>query len=40
MIKEIEAVEYKNLTHLKENVDKSYSFMELRMALLSLNLEI
>ena len=40
MIKEIEAVEYKNLTHLKENVDKSYSFMELRMVLLSLNQEI
>ncbi len=40
MIKEIKAVEYKNLTHLKENVDKSYSFMELRMALLSLNHEI
>ena len=40
MIKEIEAVEYKNLTHLKENVDKTYSFMELRMVLLSLNHEI
>jgi ribonuclease D len=40
MRKEIEAVEYKNLTHLKENVDKSYSFMELRMVLLSLNQEI
>ena len=40
MIKEIEAVEYKNLTHLKENLDKSYSFMELRMVLLSLNQEI
>jgi hypothetical protein len=40
MIKEIEAVEYKNLTHLKENVDKSYSFMELRMVLLSLNQQI
>ena len=40
MIKEIEAVEYKNLTHLKENVNKSYSFMELRMVLLSLNQQI
>jgi len=40
MRKEIEAVEYKNLTHLKENVDKTYSFMELRMVLLSLNQEI
>ena len=38
MIKEIEAVEYKNLTHLKENVDKSYSFMELRMVLMSIEL--
>lgn len=36
MLKEIEAVEFKNLTELKEKVDKSYSFMELRMMLLSI----
>jgi hypothetical protein len=39
MTKAIAAVDYKNLTHLKENVDKSYTFMELRMVLLSLELD-
>ncbi len=38
MVKAIEAVEFKNLTDLKEKVDRSYSFMELRMVLLSLEL--
>ena len=38
MVKAIEAIEFKNLTHLKENMDKSYTFMELRMVLLSLEL--
>lgn len=36
MVKAIESVEFKNLTGLKEKVDKSYSFMELRMVLMSL----
>jgi hypothetical protein len=38
MVKAIEAIEFKNLTHLKENMDNSYTFMELRMVLLSLEL--
>ncbi|PQJ80268.1 helix-turn-helix domain-containing protein [Polaribacter porphyrae] len=37
IIKEIEEVEFKNLTELKEKVDKSFTFMELRMVLLSMN---
>jgi len=36
IIKQIEEVEFKNLTELKEKVDKSYTFMELRMVLLSM----
>lgn len=36
MVKAIESVEFKNLTDLKEKVDSSYSFMELRMVLMSL----
>ncbi|RCS26732.1 helicase [Polaribacter sp. WD7] len=36
LITEIEAVEFKSLTELKEKVDDSFSFMELRMALLSI----
>ncbi|MBL4604780.1 MAG: helix-turn-helix domain-containing protein [Flavobacteriaceae bacterium] len=36
MVKAIESVEFKNLTELKEKVDKSYSFIELRMVLVSL----
>ena len=36
LIKQIEEVEFKNLTELKEKVDKSYTFMELRMVLLSM----
>ncbi|MFY0631860.1 MAG: helix-turn-helix domain-containing protein [Flavobacteriaceae bacterium] len=38
MVKAIESVEFKNLTELKEKVDKSYSFMELRMVLMSLEI--
>ena len=36
LIKSIEETEFKNLTELKEKVDKSYTFMELRMVLLSM----
>ncbi|MEN8703365.1 MAG: helix-turn-helix domain-containing protein [Polaribacter sp.] len=36
IINEIEEVEFKNLTELKEKVDKSFTFMELRMVLLSM----
>ena len=36
MIKAIEETSFKNLTELKEKVDKSFSFMELRMVLLSM----
>ena len=36
LIKQIEEVEFKNLTELKEKVDKSFTFMELRMVLLSM----
>ena len=36
IITEIESVAFKNLTELKEKVDKSFTFMELRMVLLSL----
>ena len=36
IITEIEATTFKNLTELKEKVDKSYTFMELRMVLLSM----
>ena len=36
IIKEIEETEFKNLTELKEKVDKSFTFMELRMVLLSM----
>lgn len=38
MVKAIESAEFKNLTDLKERVDKSYSFIELRMVLMSLEL--
>ena len=38
MVNAIEEVEFKNLTELKEKVDKSYSYMELRMVLKSLEL--
>ena len=38
MVKDISAVKFKNLTHLKESVDKSYTFMELRMVLMSIEL--
>lgn len=38
ILRAIEAVEFKNLTGLKEKVDKSYSFMELRMVLMSIEL--
>lgn len=38
MVNAIEEVEFKNLTELKEKVDKSYSYMELRMVLKSLKL--
>ncbi len=37
IIKQIEAADFKNLTELKEQVDKSFSFMELRMVLLSID---
>ncbi|MCL7753875.1 helix-turn-helix domain-containing protein [Polaribacter sp. Z022] len=36
LINQIEEVEFKNLTELKEKVDKSFTYMELRMVLLSL----
>ncbi|MDD7915260.1 helix-turn-helix domain-containing protein [Polaribacter ponticola] len=36
IIKAIEETEFKNLTELKEKVDKSFTFMELRMVLLSM----
>ena len=36
LIKAIEETKFKNLTELKEKVDKSFSFMELRMVLLSM----
>ncbi|MFC4268079.1 helix-turn-helix domain-containing protein [Polaribacter marinivivus] len=36
IISQIEEVEFKNLTELKEKVDKSFTFMELRMVLLSM----
>ena len=36
IITEIENVEFKNLTELKEKVDKDFTYMELRMVLLSL----
>ena len=36
IINQIEEVEFKNLTELKEKVDKSFTFMELRMVLLSM----
>ena len=36
LIKQIEEVEFKNLTELKEKVDESFTFMELRMVLLSM----
>ncbi len=36
LINQIEEVEFKNLTELKEKVDKSYTYMELRMVLLSM----
>lgn len=39
LVKAIEDVEFKNLTELKEKVDKSYSFMELRMTLLAIDFE-
>ena len=37
IIKQIEAADFKNLTELKEQVDKSFSFMELRLVLLSMD---
>ena len=36
LVKQIEEVEFKNLTELKEKVGKSFTFMELRMVLLSM----
>ena len=36
IIKAVEETEFKNLTELKEKVDKSFTFMELRMVLLSM----
>ncbi|WP_405564083.1 helix-turn-helix domain-containing protein [Polaribacter sp. Asnod6-C07] len=36
ILKSIEETEFKNLTELKEKVDNSFSFMELRMVLLSM----
>ena len=36
IISQIEEVEFKNLTELKEKVDKSFTYMELRMVLLSM----
>ena len=36
IINEIESTKFKSLTELKEKVDKSFSFMELRMVLLSM----
>ncbi len=36
IIKSIEEAKFKNLTELKEKVDKSFTFMELRMVLLSM----
>jgi uncharacterized protein YpbB len=36
LINAIEETKFKNLTELKEKVDKSFSFMELRMVLLSM----
>ena len=36
IVNAIEDTEFKNLTELKEKVDKSFSFMELRMVLLSM----
>ncbi|WP_299056976.1 helix-turn-helix domain-containing protein [uncultured Polaribacter sp.] len=36
IVKAIEETEYKNLTELKEKVDTSFTFMELRMVLLSM----
>jgi len=36
IIKAIEETTFKNLTELKEKVDKSFTFMELRMVLLSM----
>lgn len=36
IVNEIEKVEFKSLTELKEKVDKSFTFMELRMVLLSM----
>ncbi|WP_288955850.1 helix-turn-helix domain-containing protein [uncultured Polaribacter sp.] len=36
LINQIEEVEFKNLTELKEKVDKSFTYMELRMVLLSM----
>ncbi|WP_339659068.1 helix-turn-helix domain-containing protein [uncultured Polaribacter sp.] len=37
IVKAIEETEFKNLTELKEKVDKSFTFMELRMVLLSMD---
>lgn len=37
IIKAIEKTEFKNLTELKEKVDKGFTFMELRMVLLSID---
>ena len=36
LINQIEEVEFKNLTELKEKVDKSFTYMELRMVMLSM----
>ena len=36
IVTQIEEVEFKNLTELKEKVDKDFTFMELRMVLLSM----
>ena len=37
--KEIEAIEFKSLTELKEKIAKSYSFSEIKMALLAIDFE-
>ena len=36
LVDEIEKIEFKSLTELKEKVDKSFSYMELRMVLMTI----
>ena len=38
ILRSIEETKFKNLTELKEKVDKSFSFMELRMVLMSMEI--